>query len=205
VAISFSSGASTLTSITALGSIDISAGSQATADVVNRGNWNVLTPNGTLIQESGTIFFAGGVNQPDILSTPNSLPIGTLSKFARSFATANASSGNATVLKPNQLLSTTDLQYPAGAPQYYLMAAVPTKRPTPTPAVIAVGALDINQQYIQENILFDSAMRKQFYRLGLYGRDITLDTVDAPITGSREPSDAGVVDITPMQTPTTQP
>jgi filamentous hemagglutinin family protein len=205
-AISVSRGLSTLSSITALGSIAISASSQATVGVVNRGNWSVLTPSGKLVHESGTIFFAGGVNQPNILSTPDTLPTdNTLSKFASSFATTNAQAGQATVLKPGQLLTARDLQYPANAAQYYLLAAVPTKRPPITPTVIAVGALGINQQYIQENILFDSSMRKQFYHFGLYGRDITLDTVDGGVTGAGEPSEAGALDITPMRTPATQP
>jgi filamentous hemagglutinin family protein len=206
VVISLSNGASTLSSITALGSIDISAGSQATVGVVDRGSWSVLTSTGELVQEYGTVFFAGGVGQPNILSTPGSLPTGkTLSKFASSFATANAKAGHAKVLKSEQLLTASDLQYPAGAAQYYLLAAVPAHQPPVLPTVVAVGALNINQQYIQENILFDSSMRKQFYRFGLYGRDITLDTVDGGVTGAGEPSDAGTLDITPMQTPTTQP
>jgi filamentous hemagglutinin family protein len=204
VAISLGSGTSTVSSITALGSIDISAPSAATTNVVDRGNWKALNSDGKLVPEHGTILFAGGQGQSDILSTPDSMQTSSLTKFAVSFATSNAAAGQAHTLKSNQVLTASQIEYTSGGTTYYLLAPVRTGS---QPANISFTLIpQPNQIYLQENIDFDSAMRKQFWRFGLFGRDTTLDTVDGGIVRPLEPSEnQWSIRTTDMNIPATNP
>lgn len=179
VNISVSSGTSTFSTIEALGSINITAASAATLNLVTRDTWTALDTKGNAVTETGAIFFAGGSGQPDVISTPDNFPTDGLNKYALSFGSTNADTGTAITLHTKQLLTASALQVTINGAQYYITAPIVTGHPTPPPFVEFFTAIPmVNQQLIQENIIFDSAMLKQFWRLGFFGRDITLDPID---------------------------
>lgn len=182
--VSAPTGAAAISEITALGSIIIDARS-VTVDNTDRANWNVLTPQGNLVPQTGILLFAGGQGQPDILSMPDGTPTADVTKAALVLATAAARSGDARVLSSSNLLAPTDIEYPQPATngvQYYLLAnnaELPAPPTPPTPHNVFLAP--VNAQYVDKNISIDSAMRKQLWRLGFIGRDTALDGLDVNI------------------------